>query len=103
MKHQVLFSLKNNVKIFMIVVCCSRDWRFKSKCSLQISQILGMKVFFLFCHRSLWFTLGCHYNSHSTLSLIKFHYTFDGLIRKLKLSSGIDPVGSTFKEKDLLS
>ena len=31
MKHQVLFSLKNNEKIFMNVVCCSRDWRFKGK------------------------------------------------------------------------
>ena len=29
LKHQVLFSLKNNKKIFMNVVCCSRDWRFK--------------------------------------------------------------------------
>ena len=29
MKHQVLFSMKNNEKIFMNVVCCSRDWRFK--------------------------------------------------------------------------
>ena len=29
LKHQVLFSLKNNEKIFMNVVCCSRDWRFK--------------------------------------------------------------------------
>ena len=29
MKHQVLFSLKNNEKIFVNVVCCSRDWRFK--------------------------------------------------------------------------
>ena len=29
MKYQVLFSLKNNEKIFMNVVCCS-DWRFKS-------------------------------------------------------------------------
>ena len=25
LKHQVLFSLKNNEKIFMNVVCCSRD------------------------------------------------------------------------------
>ena len=31
MKHQVLFSLKNNEKIFMNVVCCSCDWRFKGK------------------------------------------------------------------------
>ena len=29
MKYQVLFSLKNNVKISMTVVCCSRDWRLK--------------------------------------------------------------------------
>ena len=29
MKYQVLFSLKNNEKIFMNVVCCCRDWRFK--------------------------------------------------------------------------
>ena len=29
LKHQVLFSLKNNEKVFMYVVCCSRDWRFK--------------------------------------------------------------------------
>ena len=29
LKDQVLFSLKNNEKIFMNVVCCSRDWRFK--------------------------------------------------------------------------
>ena len=29
MKHQILFSLKNNEKIFMNAVCCSRDWHFK--------------------------------------------------------------------------
>ena len=29
LKHQVLFSLKNYEQIFMNVVCCSRDWRFK--------------------------------------------------------------------------
>ena len=28
-KYQVLFSLKNNEKVYMNVVCCSRDWRFK--------------------------------------------------------------------------
>ena len=31
MKHQVLFSLKNNEKVLIHVVCCSRDWRFKGK------------------------------------------------------------------------
>ena len=29
MKYQVLLSLKNNEEIFMNVVCCSCDWRFK--------------------------------------------------------------------------
>ena len=29
LKHQVLFSLKNNERICMNVVCCSRDWRFQ--------------------------------------------------------------------------
>ena len=29
LKHQVLFSLKKNEKIFMNVVCCSRDWCYK--------------------------------------------------------------------------
>ena len=29
LKHQVLFSLKNIEKIFMNVVCCGCDWRFK--------------------------------------------------------------------------
>ena len=35
LKHQVLFSLKNNEKIFMNVVCCSRDWHFKGWRSLS--------------------------------------------------------------------
>ena len=29
MKFQVLFSLKNDENVFVNVVCCSRDWRFK--------------------------------------------------------------------------
>ena len=29
MKHQVLFFLKKNEKVFMNVVCCSRDLYFK--------------------------------------------------------------------------
>ena len=29
LKHQVLFSPKNNEKIFLNVVCCSHDWHFK--------------------------------------------------------------------------
>ena len=30
MKCQVLFSIKNNEKMFKIVVCWSRDWHLKS-------------------------------------------------------------------------
>ena len=29
MKNQVLFSPKNDEKVFMNVVCCSRDWRLR--------------------------------------------------------------------------
>ena len=29
MTYQVLFSLKNNDTVFINVVCCSHDWRFK--------------------------------------------------------------------------
>ena len=29
LKHQVIFSPKTMKKIFMNVICCSRDWRFK--------------------------------------------------------------------------
>ena len=31
MKHQALFSLKNYEKVFMNVVCCSRDWRLQGE------------------------------------------------------------------------
>ena len=27
--YQVVFSLKNNEKVFINVVCCSRNWRLK--------------------------------------------------------------------------
>ena len=37
LKHQVLFSLKNNEKMFINVVCCSRDWRCKGKVLLKFS------------------------------------------------------------------
>ena len=38
MKDQVLFSLKNNEKVFINVVCCSRDWRMKGKNALRRSR-----------------------------------------------------------------
>ena len=31
MTYQVLFSLINDENVFMIIVCCSRDWRLQGK------------------------------------------------------------------------
>ena len=42
MKYQVLFSLKNNEKVFMNVVYCSRDWRFK----VNIIELTQFPYFF---------------------------------------------------------
>ena len=39
MKHQVLFSLKNNEKVFINVVCCSRDWCLKGY--VEDENVLG--------------------------------------------------------------
>ena len=48
MKYQVLFSLKNNEKVLMNVVCCSSDRHFKGKGEYLI-HFLGMQsVFFFF-------------------------------------------------------
>ena len=41
MKYKVLFSLKNNEKILMNVVCCSRDWHFKGKLPPDVLQCLS--------------------------------------------------------------
>ena len=51
--HQVFFSLKNNEKIFMNVVCCSRDWRFKDQCYI-LSHILNCSP--LGITRQIYFT-----------------------------------------------
>ena len=43
MKYQVLFSLKNNEKVFINVVCCSRDQRFEVKfceASLKLFSVI---------------------------------------------------------------
>ena len=40
MKYQVLFSLKTNEKIFINVVCCSRDWRLMVKIMVKQSMDL---------------------------------------------------------------
>ena len=43
MKYQVLFSLKNNEKLFKSVVCCSRRWRlkgYKNKLNKKIKNYL---------------------------------------------------------------
>ena len=45
MKYQVLFSLKNNEKVFINVVCCSRDGGFKGYGSgeepCRVAQLVG--------------------------------------------------------------
>ena len=46
MKHQVLFSLKNNENIFMNVICCSCDWRFKGLEPGLYPGVLGRGFFF---------------------------------------------------------
>ena len=49
MKYQVLFSLKNNEKVFKNVICCSRDRRFKGlkkkKKNILRSNLVSGKVF----------------------------------------------------------
>ena len=35
MKYQVLFSLKNNEKVYMKVVCCSLEWWAKGYCHIS--------------------------------------------------------------------
>ena len=42
MKYQVLFSLKNNEKVFINVVCCSRDWQFKGLTDYVINPNLAV-------------------------------------------------------------
>ena len=47
MKYQVLFSLKNNEKVYINVVCCSRDWhlRVKRTCIFQLSLVSSVRSF----------------------------------------------------------
>ena len=50
MKYQVLFSRKNNEKIFMNAVCCSRDWCFKS-------EHTRLKIVFVYSYPLLYMPL----------------------------------------------
>ena len=45
MKHQVLFSLKNNEKMFMNVVCCSRDWGLRVNIEIRKFHLIGIMDF----------------------------------------------------------
>ena len=45
MKYQVLFSLKNNEKIFKTVVCCKRDWRLYTSVPTEVED--NAPTFFL--------------------------------------------------------
>ena len=44
MKYQVLFSLKNNEKVFTNVVCYSRDWRFKGQLTVSCFSEIILKT-----------------------------------------------------------
>ena len=35
----LIFSLKNNEKVFINVVCCSRDWRFQDTKQAEVSRL----------------------------------------------------------------
>ena len=45
MKYQVLFSVKNNEKLFTNVVCCSCDWCFKGKLFASIFNWSQLETF----------------------------------------------------------
>ena len=47
MKYQVLFSLKKNEKVFINVVCYSRDWPFKGLFSVSAAN--NLLASWLFC------------------------------------------------------
>ena len=44
MKYQVLFSLKNNEKIFKTVICCSHDWRLRGLQSCIVMDLFSLLV-----------------------------------------------------------
>ena len=44
MKYQVLFSLNNNEKVFINVVCCSHDWHFKGYDAVEWNLKLLWKI-----------------------------------------------------------
>ena len=46
MKYQVLFSLKNNKKVFMNVVCCSCDWLFKGYDISDIVMLMTVELYY---------------------------------------------------------
>ena len=39
MNYQVLIFLKDNVQVFMNVVCCTRDWGFKGSAKLKPNMV----------------------------------------------------------------
>ena len=92
MKHQVLFSQKNNGKVFMNVICCSRDWCFKDL-DLQAKQTKsGSKqasFFFLLLHFLFFFFLSFIFIFLKTKKKKE--------VRSLILSTGIDRSEQTMK------
>ena len=54
MKYQVLFSQKNNEKVFINVVCCSPDWPFKGLFSVSTANNLLASWLFCMIICTLW-------------------------------------------------
>ena len=44
MKCQVLLSLKNNEKVFTIVICCSHDWHFNGFCKNKLEVQIALQI-----------------------------------------------------------
>ena len=76
MKHQVLFSLKNNEKVFMNVVCCSRDRRFKGKAN----NVLNDTILKYWLNSKLFSCILCCRLDESTYTIDEVTDMLDGLL-----------------------
>ena len=71
MKYKVLFSLKNNEKVFMNVVCCSRDWHFKGKEYLYTASENDTILYYIF-----FLSKSCHTKQQVMYYFAKFCFHF---------------------------
>ena len=67
MEYLAIFSLKNNEKVFMNTVCCSRDWRFKGY--TNCSNVKSKKRVMSFTSHIQLYIWGEAHGGHIILSL----------------------------------